>query len=289
MQSGKHSDAEAEGPSGRDEWAAATALGLLYTVLSVVGHELPMPNSPVSTVASVVVALVLLAGVMYYVSRIPAPPRATLAVGAGLLLTWGWLALLARAGQTRPGLPAAAADLCLAAAAGSLGKFAVKFVSARNLLLPIAVAAAIFDTVYVYCGPLDRQRTIGGQSLAVVTAAVPALGGRTTPGASREGVLGGIGFGDLAILAFFFAAAARFGMDAARAFWYILPLTALAFMIAIRYGDAPGWVPIGLGFVLANLRFFRFTADEKRAMLIAGPVVVLLAGALVGASLLFGR
>lgn len=289
MQSDTHADGELEEPSSRDDWAAAIALALLYLVLSVVGHRLPLPDSPTSAVVSVVVAVLLLTGVMYYVARIHAPPLSALAVGAGSLLGWVWLALLAQAGQTRPGIPAAAADLCLAAAAGSLGKFAVQLIRARNILLPIAVVAAVFDTVYVYCGPLDAQRTIGGELLAPVTAAVPALGGESIPGASDQGVLGGIGFGDLVILAFFFAAAIRFGMDATRSFWYILPLTVIAFIVAMRYGEAPGWVPISLGFVLANVRFFHFTAEEKRAMLYAGPVVVLLAGALIGASLLLAR
>ncbi|MFQ5810262.1 MAG: hypothetical protein ACE5JM_11640, partial [Armatimonadota bacterium] len=293
MHRDRRGDGEAAEPSGRDDWAAAVALGLLYVVLSIVGHELPLPDSPVSTVVSVIVGLLLLVGVMYYVARIPALPRAALVTGAALLLAWAWLAFLMRAGQARPGLPSAAADVCLAAAAGGLGKFAVRFVNARNLLLPIAVVAAVFDVVYVYCGPLEAQRAIGGralsESLAPVTAAVTALGGKSIPGATRHGVLGGVGFGDLAILAFFFTAAVRFGMDAARSFWYILPLVVIAFMVAVQYGSVPGWVPIGMGFILANHRFFRFTDEEKRAMLYAGPVVLLLAAALIGASLLLRR
>ncbi|MGD8239215.1 MAG: hypothetical protein PVH68_11720 [Armatimonadota bacterium] len=292
MHSDTRGDGEAADPSGRDDWAAAIALGLLYVLLSMVGHQLPLPDSPVSTVVSVVVGLLLLVGVMYYVARVPASPRAALVTSAALLLAWAWLAFLARAGQARPGLPSTAADVCLAAAAGGLGKYAVRFVSAGNLLVPIAVVAAVFDIVYVYCGPLEAQRAIGGEalteSLAPVTAAVTALGG-TIPGATRQGVLGGVGFGDLAILAFFFAAAARFGMDAARSFWYILPLTVVAFMVAVHYDSVPGWVPISLGFLLANRRFFRFTDEEKRAMLFAGPVVLLLVAGLIGASLLLRR
>jgi hypothetical protein len=289
MQSDNRGDIDAEAPSVRDDWAAMVALGVLYIVLSVVGERLPMPHSSVSTVASIVVTLLALMGAIYYVARIPVHPTRALVLGLGLLLAWGWLALVARAGATRPSIGAAAADVCLAAAAANLGKFAVRFVSARNLLLPIAVVAAIFDIVYVFGGPMEAQRTIGGGALSVVTAAVPALGGKDIPYASKKGVLGGIGFGDLAILGFFFAAAIRFRMDAARSFWYILPLTVAAFMLAVRYTDVPGWVPIGLGFVLANYRFFSFTSEEKRAMLLAVPAVILLSGVLIGGSLLLRR
>ncbi len=289
MQGEKQDGTPLGGHDSPGAWAPLVALAAIYVVLSVIGGHLPLPHSAVSTVASIVVGLLLLAGGMYYVVKVPASPLTALATGTGLLFVWGWLALLMKAGQTRPSIAAAVADVCLAGAAGSLGKFAVRFVSAGNLLLPIAVTAAIFDVVYVYGGPMQTQRVIGGEALAVVTAAVPALGGRSIPGASGKAVLGGIGFGDLAMLAFFFAAAAKFRMDASRAFWYILPLTVLAFMIAVWYVDAPGWVPIGLGFVLANHRFFRFTAEEKRAMLYAGPVVLLVAGALIGAARLAAR
>jgi hypothetical protein len=289
MQSDKRGDSEAEAPGGRDDWAAMIALGLLYVVLSVVGDRLPMPRSSVSTIVSIVITLLVLVGAIYYLARIPVHPTRALVLGVGLLLVWGWLALVARAGATRPSIGAAVADVCLVAAAANLGKFAVRFVNARNILLPIAVATAIFDIVYVFGGPMETQRAIGGGALSVVTAAVPALGGNQIPGASKKGILGGIGFGDLAILGFFFTAALRFGMDAARSFWYILALTVVAFTIAVRYTDVPGWVPISLGFVLANYRFFRFTSEEKRAMLYAVPAVILLSGVFIGVSLLLKR
>jgi len=97
------------------------------------------------------------------------------------------------------------------------------------------------------------------------------------------------GMGDFLFLAVYFAIIQRFGLNSRRTLWLcflVLLLAPFAFAFAPRL---PGLPFISAAVVAANWREMSFTREEKRALAIAGGIVLVALGAILGLRFALGR
>ena len=86
-----------------------------------------------------------------------------------------------------------------------------------------------------------------------------------------------IGIGDFLFLGLLFGAVRRLQLDIPRTAAWTVVLMTVGLMGVMVWGAAlPGLVFIGGAGLVANWRYFRFTEEEKRALLIAAVLLALL-------------
>jgi len=171
-----------------------------------------------------------------------------------------------------------------------LGRVISRLFRDRSILLPVCAAAAVVDIFTVYAGPTGIMLEKHPEFVESLAMAIPqigsAVGGEGLAGLS---VANFIGLGDFIFLAAFLAAGARFGFDLARTAGVVLLLVAVGMTVHIVSPIAIG-IPllpfIATGFVVANWREFRLSAEERKAVA-AG--VLLIAALVLVMWLLFGR
>jgi hypothetical protein len=163
--------------------------------------------------------------------------------------------------------------------AGFFGRLVGRLIKEANLLLVVTVVAAGIDLWGVYWGPVGNlTKTAGGQELAKQLSA-------TIPGAAAAAkhavpvVLSAIGMGDFLFVTMFFSILRRLRMNQAATFWAtfaIMLVAPLFFFLGKRLPIAtnlPGLPFIGLGTILANWKHFKFSREEKRALLAAALII----------------
>lgn len=149
--------------------------------------------------------------------------------------------------------------LCLGA---SIGAGVAMLIRDRNILLPAGVFAAFADFFMVKYGTVHHalQSRGGMKVISAMSAHVPAVH-RSLPAAT-------MGLADFVFLAFFFACAGRFRMNTTGTFWVEVALLSVL-LFSIRWlGAFPAVLPMALGFVLVNLRYFKLSRAEIHATLI---------------------
>ena len=151
----------------------------------------------------------------------------------------------------------------------------------RNMLLPIAVFLALFDTWLVFAPEgLVSQAMSGGAapiSLQAAAYAIPDIAASNAPAAEAANGFARdrayIGPADLLFLAMFFVALYRFEMRARATFRAILPVLLAYLAVVLLLGDVeigpirlaalPALLPIGLTVLWVNRREFHLLRDEK--------------------------
>lgn len=288
------SDASRQGEQGREDLPPAPA-----------GHELPAMERLVSPWYSLPVRMAAFVSFLYLAMRllepyVHAPSRLVLALGIALELLLS-MAIVYYACRIRLRLAAEvgtlaafvalwvlfsfvftglgegarisqlAAQICLLYSAAFFGQLLARVLSGPNILLPLAVVAAVFDLAYLLSGPTGHLLKTAPELYNRLSVGLGGFAGLAGGPAVSRTV--GMGAGDVLLLAVLFSGVLRFALNARGTFWCAFPLALIGLLVAARGWNVPGAVLIVVGFVLANYRSFRFTREEKRAMLYAGLVL----------------
>ena len=242
----------------------------------------PVPNAAVALVGIVLLTLIFIGAVVAFslgVARQRLPLPVILAGCAASALVYKGVDLaLARSPSG-----AQAHSLALLFLATFFGLLVARIIRHANMIGPIGVMVALIDIWGVLFGGIVSQLLANKSTQAIAGHAMasgPRLGAAN---AKFHLALPAIGIGDYLFLALFLGVLVRFGMNwraSAIWMWAGVSLALLAIVLLPFVPALPGLLFLGAGAVLPNLRYFRFTRDERFALLYAGVFVLLLTVAL---------
>ncbi len=163
------------------------------------------------------------------------------------------------------------------------GKLLSRIVRERNMALPVVVVAALADVFTVFWGPTGQALAKAPELVKRLSMAIPRAGSAVGPeGAGGLSHVATMGIGDFIFLALFLALATRFEFPTRRTMVAILCTASagivLALSIPVQLAGMPLLPYMSLGFIAANFREFRLTAQERRDLLIALATVLVLFG-----------
>jgi len=246
-----------------------------------------LPFVPVPTwLLSVVALIALLLSVAWLLwlakeaGRLWSPLHALFGSAIALL---GWVSLMRLLPMLKSslwlGLGMAVRDGCLLMGALLLGTAGARLIRHANLLPPIAVGVTVMDIWTVLLGGFVhkvQQKVPKVVEAASVAVPLPAV---ATKAASIALPL--VGVGDWCFAAFFFALLWRFRLNLRTSYWLATVLVALVLAgLALRVAWFPLALPglpfLALAVLLPNGRFFRYTAEEKRALAVGALFLLLL-------------
>ncbi len=165
-----------------------------------------------------------------------------------------------------------------------LGRVISRLFRDRSILLPVCGAAAVMDIFTVYAGPTGMMLEQHPEFVKSLSVAIPQIGSAAgEAGLAGLSIANFIGLGDFIFLAAFLTAGARFGFNLARTAGVVLLLVAAGMTVHVFSRVMMGMplLPfIVVGFVAANWREFRLSAEEKKAvaagaLLIAGLMLIM--------------
>lgn len=258
----------------------AVLAAFVYVLLRIAAQYVEPANVAVGNAISIVVFVLLQASVVYYTTRIPLSASvegAAAVLALAFWITFGYL-LGADFGVPKEyaahltALRLAGAHVAMIFAAAFLGMLVSRIIKDRNMVLPVAVVAAIVDILTVFRGPVGEALESSPDLVARVSVGIPQLGTSAAMAAEGGGgFLALMGPGDFVFLGIFMACVWRFRMNAPTTFWAIYAFSLLA-MLAIVTPDVP-FVP-GLPFIaaallLVNFKEFRLSRPERFALLYA--------------------
>jgi hypothetical protein len=235
----------------------------------------PLPLFPLVWFLAVVVGVALVVWLAFEAGRVFE------AKWAGIL---GLIAAGARVGLAFLPLPKSLAaqvafgtiaDTLILAAALLLGSSISGLIRHANLLPPVAIVLTIVDIWTVWLGGFVariQQKAQEGVVIAqrVIEAATVKMPTVATAQYAHVGIPV-IGIGDLFFAAFLFALLWKFGLNARSAFFLSVVFVIFGLMLAqlpfVPFG-VPGLPFIVLAILLPNLKSFRYTPEEKKALLI---------------------
>jgi hypothetical protein len=235
----------------------------------------PLPLFPLVWFLAVVVGVALVVWLAFEAGRVFE------AKWAGIL---GLIAAGARVGLAFLPLPkslaaqvavGAIADSLILAAALLLGSSISGLIRHANLLPPVAIVLTVVDIWTVWLGGFVariQQKAQEGVVIAqrVIEAATVKMPTVATAQYAHIGIPV-IGIGDLFFAAFLFALLWKFGLNARSAFFLSVVFVIFGLMLAqlpfVPFG-VPGLPFIVLAILLPNLKSFRYTPEEKKALLI---------------------
>lgn len=177
-------------------------------------------------------------------------------------------------------------DLAMVGGATCAGTLLARLIRHPNMIGPIGAAIALIDIWGVLFGGIVSQlmHNKATQPLAArALAAGPKVG---AIGAARPEFalpIPSIGVGDFLFIALLLSVLVNLAMNwksAARLMWLFSSAVLLCIMLLPFFPLLPGLVPIGAGAVLPNWKYFRFTREERFALLYAAIFVLLLTVAL---------
>lgn len=139
----------------------------------------------------------------------------------------------------------------------------------RNLLLPVAIVAALVDFWNVYVGPLGQVVATKPEIVQTVAVRMPT----PVPGMP----LPMIGMGDFVFLALYMSVIYRFGMNTRGTFWWGYALLTIT-MIAVLgpLGAVPALVPMGVAVICANAGYLKLKREELLATVVVSLVILVL-------------
>ncbi|MCC6039082.1 MAG: hypothetical protein LM632_12840 [Armatimonadetes bacterium] len=246
---------------------------LLRGLLSLL--PVPLPLFPLVWFLAVVVGVALVVWLAFEAGRVFE------AKWAGIL---GLIAAGARVGLAFLPLPKSLAaqvafgtiaDTLILAAALLLGSSISGLIRHANLLPPVAIVLTVVDIWTVWLGGFVariQQKAQEGVVIAqrVIEAATVKMPTVATAQYAHIGIPV-IGIGDLFFAAFLFALLWKFGLNARSAFFLSVVFVIFGLMLAqlpfVPFG-VPGLPFIVLAILLPNLKSFRYTPEEKKALLI---------------------
>jgi len=255
---------------------ATFALGVIYLLLLLLASRYPVPGGVWGTALVTIVFVFLPMAIIRHGVGVP------LGAGgealAGLIAVGVWLALVGMERQGDAALIVPARSVALLAACLFFGMLVSRVLRDRNILLPALIMAAAVDVISVGWGFTGHALAQTPDLIAKLSVVVPKVTAPTAAGAPPHfALLATMGVGDFFFLAFFFAAALRFGLPLRKTFWFVFPLLLIAMFLTLGRivpgGGVPGLPFIAVGFLAANYREFHLSPREKRDLAIAGAVV----------------
>ncbi len=268
-------------------WREALILAITYyTILAALPHIAGVPPI-VGIVAGTVVFLLLSLAVIRNIALWDIKPLHEFFLIAFSLT--GWYAVTLYAAQYKAAVPflSPLTSLLFLVACAFLGRLLSRLIRDVNMLVPIAVVLLLVDIFTVFVGPTGVALDRAPDLVAKLSIGLPAIGSAAGPeGAGGFAFIATAGLGDFIFLAFFFVATWRYGLRFERTFWYIFAFVAVAMLGSLMVMFLPG-IPllpfVAMGFLLANIGQFSFTAQEKLYFLIAMVFIAALiaAGALL--------
>ncbi len=163
--------------------------------------------------------------------------------------------------------------------AAFLGRLVSRVIREGKLLLPVAVVASLADVITVFWGVVKHVSETAPELAETFSAAAPI----ELPEGVQAPILAFVGIGDFLFLAVFIVVAIRFSMRPVRTLWasYAAMLVApLAFLFVREGPGLPGLPFIAVAALWANWHHLKFSREEKRALAIAGLLVVGVAAAI---------
>lgn len=263
----------------RHRWFISLAI---WAIASWLLPWLPMPPVllPLTAAALLLISVAWLLWLAREASQIWST-RQVLAIGIGVFLFWLGLLVCQRTFPFQSplwrGLFGSLLGTSLLATVTLWGTTLARLIRHANLLPPIAVVVTVVDIWTVLLGGFVQQvqqKAQEGVEMAqkiveAATVKVPVAGAAKLSGIGLP-MMGG---GDLFFAAFFFALLWRFGLNHQAAYWLAVLLVFIGMAIAqlpfIPWG-IPGLPFIAIAVLLPNWRAFRYTPDERRALLIGG-------------------
>jgi len=241
----------------------------------------PLPLFPLVWFLAVVVGVALVVWLAFEAGRVFEAKWAVILglIAAGARVGLAFLPLPKNlAAQVAVG---AIADSLVSAAALLLGSSISGLIRHANLLPPVAVVLTVVDIWTVWLGGFVariQQKAQEGVVIAqrVIEAATVKMPTVATAQYAHVGIPV-IGIGDLFFAAFLFALLWKFGLNARSAFVLSVVFVIFGLMLAqlpfVPFG-VPGLPFIGLAILLPNLKSFRYTPEEKKALLIGAVFLV---------------
>ncbi len=290
------SPAQAAWSARRPGRAAAVYLLSYLGVAIVGGGVVPAIRHPLAAgvVVTIIGAAVLLISLLVLLSicRLPMTPRRELAWIVGMLVLFSFVrpAVFAFLGKLL-GFPATGAHIAktlgvlpppgqlllgnavLIVCAAFLGKLVSRIIREGKLLFPVAIVASLADVITVFWGVVAHVTRTAPEVVQTFSASAPVA---PPPNVSAP-ILSAVGIGDFLFVALFLALAVRHAMRPTATLWatFALMLVApLAFLISPSAAGMPGLPFISAAALWANWRHLEFTREEKRALSLAGAIVV---------------
>ena len=241
----------------------------------------PLPLFPLVWFLAVVVGVALVVWLAFEAGRVFEAKWAVILglIAAGARVGLAFLPLPKNlAAQVAVG---AIADSLVSAAALLLGSSISGLIRHANLLPPVAVVLTVVDIWTVWLGGFVarvQQKAQEGVVIAqrVIEAATVKMPTVATTQYAHVGIPV-IGIGDLFFAAFLFALLWKFGLNARSAFVLSVVFVIFGLMLAqlpfVPFG-VPGLPFIALAILLPNLKSFRYTPEEKKALLIGAVFLV---------------
>ncbi|MHB1457609.1 MAG: hypothetical protein ACYC0V_11910 [Armatimonadota bacterium] len=157
-------------------------------------------------------------------------------------------------------------DMSLMIFAAALGCIISFIIKEPNIVVPVALFAAVVDYWGVTSGPLSVVLAKRPAILDVVSVHMPV------PIVNAPGTL--IGLGDFVFLGIFFSILYRFALNTKLSFWlgYAF-LTVTMFIVTAVDVAIPALVPIGAAIIIANYKAIELKRDEKLATLYVGIII----------------
>lgn len=151
-------------------------------------------------------------------------------------------------------------DLILMLCAISLGYIISFIIREPNIIIPVALFAAIADLWGVTSGPVSQVIEKQPEILDSVAVHMPAPVSGFSPAL--------IGMGDFLFLALFFTVIYRFSLNIKGTFWLAYALLTITVLIVLVVDIAvPALVPMGIAIICANYRYIKLDRQEKLAIL----------------------
>jgi hypothetical protein len=282
-------------------------LGILL-LLGVGLPFMPVPNIWVAGIGALALAAIYVFVIVRFASdatrvRWPAAKHVALLLTA-LVLWWVFdnyitrqaaaplreIMQAARAQNQRPPTPDASllfplilartlTDIFLLSAAVLGGALVARRITEPNMLAPICGVIAIIDVWGVlFGGPVAQMLEKAPTTSARAMTSLPTIGAATSVRPDLQIPLPEIGAGDYLFLGLLFAAMHAHRMNMLGALRWIIPLIIVALWgVTFRVPAMPGLLFIGLGAAIPNRAWFRFSRDEKFALMWAGVFVIVLA------------
>ncbi len=169
-----------------------------------------------------------------------------------------------------------------------IGRLVSRIIREGKLLLPVAVVASLVDIFTVFWGfvgkVVDKAPAVGAAFSAQAPAAELAR-------QVNAPILAYIGMGDFLFIAMFLSVALRHAMPAGRAMWaaFVSMLAAAVVLVLWNPAGIPGLPFISIAVLLVTRRYFVFSREEKRSLVVAGVVVAVAAAAIAARLIVRGR
>jgi len=271
----------AEAPSSNSSrlpcWHLLLWLAALI-ILTIGVAFVPVPNRLVQAWGALILTIVYVGIILgFVVSATQRSSWRTLLIGANVSLLC-WIILRYLPPHTLHFVVRdALTDATLTSGAVFLGALVGRLlIRTPNMLGPICGVIALIDIWGVMFGGIVAQLLTKAPDVASRAMTQGPAGGVATTSRYIIG-LPAVGLGDYLFLGVLFAALAFHGLNVHGARYWVWPLMTIALLaVMFHFPALPGLLFIGLGVAVPNLKYFRYTREEKFALLYALIFVIFL-------------